>query len=258
MANNGNGGDPLGRVLAAIESVREELIGLRADLAGSSAVTSPSVENLGAPPSVIMSAPAEAVVKKERKNPWASLTPNQRAEKVSAMSLGRTMRKEAPTPWRLFTDRIRDLLKSAGYSGADLGVKMVQFASSLKDEKADFSAWTDEEILARRKTWAPPNVAKVVKTASPLPASPAPSLAVPGGFQALMLDGNRYLVNLATGYAYDRLANGSKGEWAGIFTKSPKPGIDTSVPEPANLDFAGGRGKSTRKHKRRHGKTRKH
>jgi hypothetical protein len=37
---------------------------------------------------------------------------------------------------------------------------------------------------------------------------------------------------MANGHAYHRLADGGQGEWAGIFSKTPKPHIDDTVPEP--------------------------
>jgi hypothetical protein len=252
MANNGIS-DPVTSILSAIESVREEIVGLRADLAG---------------PSAPANVPVAAVA-------------------------GQVSRSMAPTSWVLFVNRLRSLLASAGYNGRALGVEAQQFAASLKDEEADLSAWSDEEILARRAAWSPPGVVsgttvgkswvkarknpwqgmseesraekiakmkaaraekKELKTAAGegLPAPPAAQ--APGGFQSVMLDGKRYLVNMETGHAYDRQANGSQGEWAGIFSKTPKPHINTSVPKP----LGGGKRKSTRKHKRRHAKTRKH
>lgn len=51
-------------------------------------------------------------------------------------------------------------------------------------------------------------------------------------FRGVMLNGKRFLVNLATGHAYHREADGSQGDWAGLFSKTPKPHIDDSVPEP--------------------------
>jgi hypothetical protein len=240
MANNGTS-DPVTSILSAIESVREEIVGLRADLAG---------------PSASVNAPVAAVA---RKNPWASLPASQRAEKIAKMKQGRNAKKAAgesarpPTDWRLFSDRVRSLLRNAGYSGNALGVESQQFAASLKDEEADLSAWSDEEILARRAAWSPPSVVKSVVNA--LPAPPVAAAQAPAdGFQRVMLHGNQYFVNLATGHTYRRQANGSMGEWAGIFSKTPKPHINTSVPKP----LGGGKRKSTHKHKRRHAKTRKH
>jgi hypothetical protein len=251
MANNGNGTrDPLMLVLTSIEGVRAELAGLRADLAGS-------------PPAVA------AAAGQARKNPWTGLTENQRAVLVAQMQSGRKAKKEreftsdrAPTDWRLFADRVRSLLAASGYKGKDLGHELIQFASSLKEEKADLSAWSDEEILARRESWSPPSSA--TKVAAPLPAAAAANTVE---FKPIMLAGNRYLVNLATGHTYHRLANGSQGDWAGIFhrTGGPKGGpyIDDSVPEPSSSTestFEGGKRNSTRKHKhpRKQKKTRKH
>jgi hypothetical protein len=65
-----------------------------------------------------------------------------------------------PTDWRIFSDRIRDLLKNNGYSGKALGTECVQFCSSLKAENADLSSWDDGDVLARRAAWSAPEVSK--------------------------------------------------------------------------------------------------
>ncbi len=279
--------------------------------------------------------------------------------------------KREPTAWRLFADRVRAVLREAGFSGTALGTECVQFASSLKEENADFSSWTESDILARRAAWAKPDVSKqeaagknktkkssgaasvasdadgeapasdgesgkkvrknpwanlseeeraervrkmkagkaakkaavseeadeeapasdgesapaasvtssekkkrgpkkfadmtpeelaeakakraakkeaksagvaeaasvaAPKAALPLlPASPVASVASADGlvgFQRVMLSGQPLWVNLTTGHAYNRLSDGGKGEWAGIFHRTPKPHIDDSVPEP--------------------------
>ncbi len=268
--------------------------------------------------------------------------------------------KRAPTAWRLFADRVRSVLKDNGFSGVALGTECVQFCSALKEENADLSSWTDEDIVARRSAWTKPEVSKgeakfgknwvknkswrktpegsvvsgaadeadgeaadggaapakkerknpwanlseaeradriakmkagkaakkaaaegnlddeplgasaeeikaaaakmaavkpKTETAAPAPkkaeAAPAPpkvsagaglaaasasaasaASASGGEFKPVLLNGNRYLVNLTTGHAYHRLSDGSQGDWAGIFSKTPKPHIDDSVPEP--------------------------
>jgi hypothetical protein len=252
-----------------------------------------------------------------------------------------------PTPWRLFTDRVRGVLSAADFKGKALGVECVQFCSSLKDENADLDSWTDELVLARRADWAPPTVSKgeakfgkgwaktgerraaakaasvsgsvvsggdadaddaeadadaapastepkkarknpwegltpeqkaakvaamkagrdakkavaadsdaaptspkVVVQAPPSPVVAASSSVTvtnaaaessPDEFKGVMLGGDRYLVNLASGHCYRREKDGSQGEWAGIFhrTGGPKnngPWIDTAVPEPSDDD----------------------
>ncbi len=249
-----------------------------------------------------------------------------------------------PTAWRLFADRVRGLLGSNGYSGADLGVRCVQFCSSLKDENSELASWADADILARRAAWSVPAVSKgeakfgpgwvknkawrktsptgsVVSgdadadaeldgdapaadaTAAPAKkrknpwegltpeqraakvaamkagkaakkdaasssdgdaaptesapvkteaAPPSPKMvaepssnaaaasssstaevAGPEGFKKVALNGKTYWVNLANGHAYIRNKDQSQGDWAGIFSKTPKPHIDDSVPEPS-------------------------
>jgi hypothetical protein len=254
MAANGIS-DPLTSILSAIESVREELVGLRADLTI---------------PSASVNAP------------------------VVAAAAGQGMMRQ-PTDWRLFAERVRSVLASAGYSGSALGTEVIQFASSLKEEESDLSAWSDEEILARRAAWSPSGVssgmakkerknpwasltstqmaariakmkegkaaktaagesAPAVQVAAPAPL-PAPPAQAPRTFKPVLLQGVRYLVNMNSGHAYHREENGSQGNWAGLFKREPKPYVNTSVPKP----LEGGKQKSTRKHKRRHSKrTRKH
>jgi hypothetical protein len=247
MATNVDLSESLAMVLSSIESVRAELAGLRMDLTGG-----PAVSTSGPPVNALVAAA------KARTNPWTLLTEEQRASRVAQMKSGRAAKKataagdsaRAPSDWQSFTDRIRSLLMAAGYSGPDLGPKVIQFAASLKDEDADFSAWSDEEILARRATWSPGSATKI---AAPVAAVAGTSL---DGFKSVMLSGNRYLVNEATGHAYHRLSDGGQGDWAGIFSKTPKPHINNSVPKPSGLE--GGQRKSTRKHKRKQKKTRKH
>jgi hypothetical protein len=284
----------------------------------------------------------------------------------------KTERKKSdapPTPWRLFADRVRTVLKDSGMTGKALGVECVQFCATLKEENADFDSWTTETILARRADWAPPEVsrgeakhgkgwaktgerraaAKTGSAGNSVVSSPDDELDGDGGaaeansapakkarknpwegltpeqraakvaamkagkdakkagssdgedappakpakkaaadddgcgaftgelpaavmnaleaslgpafgsapknaatpkvsaaptsasaapvFKGVMLAGNkRYLVNMENGHAYHRNADGSQGEWAGLFVKDPKPRIDDSVPEPAADD----------------------
>jgi hypothetical protein len=257
-----------------------------------------------------------------------------------------------PTPWRLFTDRVRGVLSGADFKGKALGVECVQFCASLKDENAELDSWTDELVLARRADWSAPEVSrgeakhgkgwaktgdrraaakaasvsgsvvsggdadgdadgaapvstdapkkarknpwegltaeqraakvaamkagrdakkagsttdsltesadsavKVVVQAPPSPVVTAASSSVsaakagnaaanssPDEFKGVMLGGSRYLVNLATGHCYRREADGSQGDWAGLFhrTGGPKngPWIDETVAEPTDDDNA--------------------
>jgi hypothetical protein len=239
-----------------------------------------------------------------------------------------------PTAWRLFTDRVRDLLRSNGYEGKAIGVECVQFCSTLKDELEDgqeLSFWADADILARRGAWSAPEVSKqkaagkswrkaktgsstasVVSDGGSVKSGPAPVLAEveapsatdggasvssdkkkPGpskgkkwsaeakasaaakraakkaskttedapasavalpllppspedsgdedelaGFQRVSLAGARYWVNMKDGRAYHRESDDSRGDWAGLFVRDPKPRIDDSVADPnAELTF---------------------
>lgn len=244
MAANGTM-DPVEKILIAIGMVREEIAALRADLTGSSAPISSSTAAAG-------------------------------QGKATSMS------SRAPSDWRLFADRIRSLLQNAGYEGRALGPEAIQFASSLKEEEPDLSAWSDEEILARRAAWSPPTgesgaaagkarknpwqglsanqsaeriaAMKAARTEKKAGESMPTAAGEAGEFKPVLIAGVRYFVNMETGHAYFRNEDGSPGEWAGMFQRSPKPHINTSVPEP----LEGGKRKSTRKQKRKHKKTRKH
>ena len=286
----------------------------------------------------------------------------KKARKSSAKDAASTedKPKREPTAWRLFADRIRTLLRENGYEGKALGPACVQFASALKEENADFSSWSDADILARRSAWTAPEVSKgeakfgkgwaktgerrtaskassvvsgaeaedaededkpakkarknpweglteeqraeriakmkagkaakkaasegalddeplgtsaeeaaatVAKThvalakakseAAPKASSPKAAAAAPktnaapapapaaasGQFKPVLLVGVRYLVNMESGHAYYRNEDGSQGDWAGIFSRTPKPHVDTSVSEPGaeeeELNFDG-------------------
>jgi hypothetical protein len=239
-----------------------------------------------------------------------------------------------PTAWRLFTDRVRGLLKDNAYSGKSVGVECVQFCSTLKDENSDLSSWADADILARRTDWSAPEVSKqkaagkswrkekgssapasvvsggedeeldgdapvasstdgkkkrknpwegltpeqrAAKSAAmkagrdakkaaasaesgdapvteSAPVSPPPkasssstanavssaavavtsaSASGPAGFKKVALNGERFWVNLESGHAYYRLPDESQGDWAGLFSKTPKPNVDKTAAEPA-------------------------
>lgn len=262
----------------------------------------------------------------------------------------RKKRDGPPSAWIIFTNRVRDLLRGNGYTGADLGKQCQMFCGSLKDENKELTSWADADILARRAAWTAPAVTKqaeaglhwkngkkvVTPTGSAansvvsggdadgdadggaalvvaepkkarknpwegltpeqraakvaamkagkdakkaggstdsvtesadntaavhVEAAPSPVLTAAASssvvvtnaatnsspadeFKGVMLGGNRYLVNLASGHCYRREKDGSQGDWAGIFhrTGGPKngPWIDETVAEPTDDDNDGG------------------
>ena len=87
-----------------------------------------------------------------------------KTDKAPAKKVKKERDPDAPprerTAWGLFTDRIRALLRANGYEGADVATRCVQFCSSLKEENADLSSWSDEDVLARRAAWTAPEVSK--------------------------------------------------------------------------------------------------
>ena len=72
----------------------------------------------------------------------------------------RKKRDGPPSAWIIFTNRVRDLLRGNGYTGADLGKQCQMFCGSLKDENKELSSWADGDILARRAAWTAPAVTK--------------------------------------------------------------------------------------------------
>lgn len=69
----------------------------------------------------------------------------------------------------------------------------------------------------------------------PLPASPA-STGSSANLRKVTLNQKAYLINLESGHAWYRNADDSKGDWAGLFSKTPKPHIDFTAAEP-EADF---------------------
>ena len=67
--------------------------------------------------------------------------------------------------------------------------------------------------------------------AVPLPASPV-STGSAANLRKVTLNQKAYLINLESGHAWYRNADDSKGDWAGLFSKTPKPNIDFTAPEP--------------------------
>lgn len=113
-------------ILATITALESQLAALKAQLSGSSVVSAP-----------VGKAGGVVKVKKSRKPSTAP-----------------------PSAWIIFTKKVRDLLKSNGYTAKAVGVELVQFAATLKDENADLDSWVDADILARRAAWSAPEVSR--------------------------------------------------------------------------------------------------
>jgi hypothetical protein len=190
------------------------------------------------------SAPAsdgEGKPKKERKNPWANLSEEERAERIAKMKAGRAAKKAAEAA-----------SEEAPASDGE-GAPSVSSSEKKKRGPKKHSEMTPEELAADKAKRAAKKAAKSAEEPKPsaasassaaaaqmpLPASPASSTSSKGalvGFQRVMLLGAPYWVNLGTGHCYHRLADGGQGEWAGLFHRTPKPHIDDSVPEPSEDD----------------------
>jgi hypothetical protein len=194
-----------------------------------------SKKKASAPASVVLEdgevAPSEdeAPAKKERKNPWAGLTPEQKAERIAKMKAGKAAKKS-----------------SEEEAPASDGEAPASVTSSEKKKRGPkkFSEMSPEELAEAKAKRAAKKEAKTteapkssVAALPALPASPKSSVSSPlDGFQRVMLSGAAYWVNLSSGHCYHRLSDGGQGEWAGIFHRTPKPRIDDSVPEPSEDD----------------------
>jgi hypothetical protein len=157
--------------------------------------------------------------KKERKNPWAGLSEEEKAERVAKMQAGRAAKKAAKD-------------------------------GALDDEPLGTSA--EEATAAVAKTKAALSKAKAAKAASAAPKSPAlggsvgagggapvaaalsaPSAPASDEFKPMLFKTVRYLYRKSDGHCYLREEDGTQGAWAGIFTVvNGKPTLDTSAPAP--------------------------
>ena len=114
--------------------------------------------------------------------------------------------------------------------------KATREANKAKKEgaAAETSAPASPKVEAAEATApASPKAAPVaVKAAEPVAAAESKDKFTPVMLKGADGKPKRYFVNLATGHAYNRNEDGSQGSWAGLFSKTPKPQIDFTVPEP--------------------------
>lgn len=180
-----------------------------------------------APASVVSGADAEeadgdaAPAKKARKNPWAGLTEEQKAERIAKMKAGKAAKK-ADAEALLEDDE--PLGTSAKEAAA--AVAKTKAALAKKAEPAPASPNSEEQKSNAAASSSGPGAGLAAASASVSAAAPKDE------FKKVMLSGALYWVNMANGHAYHRLADQSQGEWAGLFVKTPKPHIDDSVTEP--------------------------
>jgi hypothetical protein len=185
-------------------------------------------------PSVASEAEEAAPAKKERKNPWAGLSEEQKAERIAKMKAGKAAKKATEAPAE----------EEAPASDGESAPASVSSSEKKKRGPKKFSEMSPEEVAeakAKRaaKKEAKSSAARAAAGAAaaakmPLPPSPPSSVSALEGFQRVMLSGAPYWVNLQNGHCYNRLADGSQGDWAGIFSRTPKPHIDSSVAEPSD------------------------
>jgi hypothetical protein len=180
-----------------------------------------------APASVVSGADAEeeadgdaAPAKKARKNPWAGLSEEQRAERIAKMKAGKAAKKAISEG--LLDDDVPEDATAEEIAAA--AAKMAALKPK-KAEAAPAASKTEETKSNAAASSSGPGAGLAAASAS---ASAAPK----DEFKKVMLSGALYWVNMANGHAYHRLADQSQGEWAGLFVKTPKPHIDDSVTEP--------------------------
>ena len=191
----------------------------------------------GSAASVVSEAEAEAEdkPKKARKNPWEGLSPEEKAERVAKMKAGKAAKKAAEAPSAESADG-----GAAAESESEAAPASVTSSEKKKRGPKKFSEMSAEEVADAKAKRAEAKAKKEVKGGGaaaaaakvPLPPSPPSSVSGMEGFQRVMLSGAAYWVNLSSGHCYNRLADGSQGDWAGIFSRTPKPHIDSSVTEP--------------------------
>jgi hypothetical protein len=176
--------------------------------------------------------------KKERKNPWAGLSEEERAAKIAKMQAGRKGKK-AGSEEAAASDG--DAAPAAPSPSAPASVAGSE--SSGKKKRGPWSEETKAKAAAKRaaKKEAPADGSVAAGGgAAAAPASPmAAALKVPlppsddeeDAFKRILFKGQSYLVN-SSGWCYYRESDGTQGRWAGIFKRGPPPTLDASVPEP--------------------------
>jgi hypothetical protein len=157
--------------------------------------------------------PATGEVKKERKNPWADLTEEQKAERVAKMTAGKVAKKAA-----------------AAAASAPVAVAP-SVAAAVPASTASNAAAAPAVAEKRPVKVAPKPVAPV--------SAPAPAAAVEvveasaddeEAFQPFEFKGTKYWKN-GLQYVYKKTSDGGFGDYVGRYDV-PKRKIDTTVPEP--------------------------
>lgn len=182
-------------------------------------------------------APSEGPAKKKRgPKKYSEMTP----EELAAAKAKREAKKEAKSSAPPSEDEAPPSDGEGAASATSSEKKKRGPPKGLKlteEQKAQRKATREANKAKKEEASAPASPALSASSAlPPLPPSPK-TTAAPSGFQPVMLGGNRYYINLASGHAYHRNEDGSQGHWAGLFSRTPKPHVDFSVPEPES-DFA--------------------
>lgn len=184
--------------------------------------------------------------KKERKNPWASLSEEDRAAKIAKMQAGRKAKKAgseeaaasdgeaapAPAPAPSAPASVAGSEVSSKKKRSPWSEETKAKAAAKRAAKKDASADASAAVGAGDGGAAP--VAAALRV--PLPASEDEAEEDP--YKRILFKGQSYLVN-SRGWCYYRETDGTQGRWAGLFKRGPPPTLDASVSEPESEEVFG-------------------
>ena len=162
--------------------------------------------------------PATGEVKKERKNPWADLTDEQKKERVAKMQTGKLAKKAAAA----------SVAASVAAPVAAPAPAPVSTASNAAAAPA---------VAEKRPVKVAPKAAASAPAPAPAPAPVAAAVEVveasaddEEAFQPFEFKGTKYWKN-GLQYVYKKTSDGGFGDYLGRYDV-PKRKIDTTVPEP--------------------------
>ncbi len=157
---------------------------------------------------------------KKRKNPWEGLSPEQRAAKVAAMKAGKNAKNGATTT--------TDAVNTVPVSTESTAVNTVTSAASSSPK---FTPTTPQFGPSTPKMEPVTETAVTTSNAVSNAASSSSAVSADEKPKKVVLNNVSYWVFMSNGHAYIRNKDDTQGDWAGIFSKVPKPHID-ACPEP--------------------------
>ena len=160
--------------------------------------------------------PATGEVKKERKNPWADLTDEQKKERVAKMQTGKLAKKAAAA----------SVAASVAAPVAAPAPAPVSTASNAAAAPA---------VAEKRPVKVAPKAAASAPAPAPAPVAAAVEVVEASAddeeaFQPFEFKGTKYWKN-GLQYVYKKTSDGGFGDYLGRYDV-PKRKIDTTVPEP--------------------------